>query len=762
MILFAVYRTFYGETEDKRHDLYRDALGSKGQEVEIRGCADRIEEKTASYYLYLNDVFIDGSLSGIESTHFSKIILSIRQEPVALPGNQIQAKGTLCQFDTATNPGQFDAKTYYRQQGIDYILYADEYTIVSNETDRYRTFLYRLRKRLASVIRDSLPEKQAGTILTMILGEKSALDPEIRQLYQQNGIGHLFAVSGLHVTILCMALYQLLLWLRLPRNAVVLITLCLLWSYGVLTGFCVSTNRAIIMMVLYLVSGLVGRSYDLLSATACSALVLLFQKPFAITSCSFLLSYTAILGVGLVYPVLQECVLGDEKARRKRKRKLHRIEREQTAKGRLGIVLWWFLAIKEKLLQTLLMSIAIQISTLPVLLYFYYEVPTYGVILNIFVLPVASLLLPLAMAAALAGLYITPISKFLFGAVSLILSFYEKLCTLFMKLPMPVALIGRPSIHRIVIYVIFAAVAVRTWQKFQAKRVPLYLWAAGTIALVFPVLSFSFSMTFLDVGQGDGIVIHTPDGTTFLIDGGSTSETKVGEYRLKPFLKYHGIRDVDYMIISHADEDHISGQIELLQHSGQAGSIRIKQILLPEPSAKYQSEDGYRRILSMAQKVHVPVSYIHTGDRIHLRELEICCLHPDAGYDGESANAYSTALSISWRGYRFLLCGDLEGTGEEIVLKRLNESAFAGPYDVLKVSHHGSKNSTSEEFLKIVEPSLAVISCGRDNRYGHPHSEVLKRLAQTNTRILRTDQQGAINLVFYIDVSPFSVLKYSK
>lgn len=762
ILLFAMYRIFYGEADDKRHDIYGETLGSKGQEVTLQGRVDRIETKTTSYYLYLNDVSVDGSRSGIASTHLSRIILSFRQEPDVLPGNRIQANGTLCNFDTATNPGQFDARSYYQEQGIYYIMYTDGYALVSGKTDRYRAFLFRLHKHLLSVIQDSLPEKQAGIIMTMLLGDKSALNPEIRQLYRQNGIGHLFAVSGLHVTILCMAFYQLLLWLRLPRSIAVSGTLCVLWSYGVMTGFSVSTNRAVIMMILYLFSGIAGRSYDLLSAMACSALVILLQNPFAIHSCSFLLSYTAILGVGLVYPVLQECILGDETARRRHRRNLHRTGREQKAKGWLGVTIWWFVTSKEKLLQTLLMSVAIQISTLPVLLYFYYEVPTYGVILNIFVLPLASLLLLLAMAAALTGLCFLSLAKFLFGAVSLILGFYENLCMLFLKLPMPVTLLGRPSYYRIGGYILFATVAVWLWQKFRTRRVPLYLWAAGTILLVFPVISPNFSMTFLDVGQGDGVVIHTPDDTIFLIDGGSTSENQVGEYRIKPFLKYYGIREIDYMIMSHADEDHISGQIELLQHSGQPGEIRIKQLLLPEPSAEYQAEKGYQNMLSLAEKAHVPVSYIHTGDTLHLQELEILCLHPDAGFGGESANAYSTSLSITWQGYHFLLCGDLEGAGEEAVLERLQNGQEGADgtrripesYDVLKVSHHGSKNSTSEAFLKTIRPSLAVISCGQDNRYGHPHPELLQRLEQEDAQILRTDQQGSIKLVLYRDRCP--------
>lgn len=760
ILLFALYRFCYGEQDDKRYYIYGDRLGAKGCSVSVRGRVDAMEQKSASVYLYLRDVSVTSSRSGVNHTHLSKLILSCSEMPGLLPGYQIEANGNLCDFEIATNPGQFDAKAYYRERGYYYILYEKSYHVISAKQDPYRTALLSLKQRLQSVIQNSLPQKQAGIVQTMLLGDKSALDQDVRQLYQQNGIGHLLAISGLHITILCMAFYHLLLFLRFPRMAAVPLTLAILWSYGELTGFSVSTSRAVIMMVLYLFAGLLGRSYDLLSAMACSALLILLQKPFAITSCSFLLSYAAVLGVGLVYPVLQECVLGDEKQRRRKKRSMHRRERECKAAGWYGKLAWYLLSVREAAIQTLLMSIAIQITTLPFMLYFYYEIPTYGILLNILALPLASLLITLAATASLTGLFLPLAAKFLFGTISVILSFYEILCSAFLKLPMPLTLLGRPSVGRLAGYILCGALAVCLWQIFRCKRIPLYLWAVGTIFLVLPPMLPSLSMTFLDVGQGDGIVLHTPDDVVVLIDGGSSSEKQVGEYRIKPFLKYHGIGQIDYMIMSHADEDHISGQKELLENHGKPGEIQIRNLLLPEPAEKYQQEEGYQQMLHLARAAAVPVHYIHSGDRLTIRDLDLLCLHPDAGFDGGSANAYSTSLSISWQGFHFLLCGDLEKTGEDAVIRQLSTQSaerngvknrpkdIPDHYDILKVSHHGSKNSSSDTFLRQVQPSLAVISCGRDNRYGHPHKELLERLDHTDSRILRTDTQGAIKVIF--------------
>lgn len=745
ILFFALYRLCCGDQDDKRYYIYGDALGSDGCDVKIQGTVERIEQKKASCYLYLRDISVTSSYSKVNHTHFSRFIVSCSETPDVLPGYQISAEGKLCEFESATNPGQFDAKAYYREQGYFYILYEKNYTVVSSRANRYRTALFTLKQRLQSVIQTSLPPGQAGVVQTMLLGDKSALDLDIRQRYQQNGIGHLLAISGLHITILCMAFYQFLLFLHFPRLAAVPVTLAVLWSYGELTGFSVSANRAILMMCLYLFAGLVGRSYDLLSAMAFSAFLILVQKPFAITSCSFLLSYAAILGVGVVHPVLQECILGDEQQRRRRKRRLRRAEREGKSAGVFGLLCWKLVVLRELLLQSLLINLSIQITTLPVLLSFYYEIPTYGVLLNLLVLPLASLLVILAAVASLAGLFLPWAAAFLFGTVSLILSWYEFLCTLFLKLPMPITLIGKPSDSKLYLYILCTVIGCWVWQKCHARKIPLILWSIGTVFLLLPPLVPALSITFLDVGQGDGILIHTPDQTTILIDGGSSSENEVGEYRIKPFLKYHGIRKIDYMIVSHADEDHISGQKELLQNSGKPGEIQIKQLLLPEPAEEYCREEGYRQMLLLAQKAGVPVSMIHSGDCLVQSDLELRCLHPDPGFDGGSANAYSTTLQLSWQGLRFLLCGDLEKTGEDIV-----QSRAAGRYDVLKVSHHGSKNSTPDAFLERISPALSVISCGRKNRYGHPHQELLDRLEQADSRVLRTDTQGAVTLVFYM------------
>ena len=280
--------------------------------------------------------------------------------------------------------------------------------------------------------------------------------------------------------------------------------------------------------------------------------------------------------------------------------------------------------------------------------------------------------------------------------------------------------------------------------KYLGKILP-----ALCIIFMVHIPSGSFEMTMLDVGQGDGIFLHTPGKQNILVDGGSTSEKQVGKYRLLPFLKSRGIRQIDYMIATHADEDHINGLEELINMSGDG--YRIYQLLLPDVADKDQS--GYVLLRKAAEQKHIPVRYLSTGSYFQSGGVSFICLNPAAGSAFDSANAESITLSMQYQNFSCLFTGDLEGAGEEalqdIISSAKTRQSYHIPehYTVLKVAHHGSKNSTGEELLHRLNPEYALISCGRKNRYGHPHKELLERLATSGTDIRRTDEKGALSVI---------------
>ena len=254
------------------------------------------------------------------------------------------------------------------------------------------------------------------------------------------------------------------------------------------------------------------------------------------------------------------------------------------------------------------------------------------------------------------------------------------------------------------------------------------------------------NITFLDTGQGDAIFIQDNNGTVYLVDGGSSNVDKTGLYRIIPFLKYNGIKEIGYMVMTHPDEDHISGLREII---GQSGSgIKVNNLLVPGPAPECKDE-AYYGIVKLALQNNINTSYIKTGDTISdNRGFNIKCLNPQPGFNAETANAYSVVLSITYGSTSFLLTGDIEGNGEKALLEKLNtDKTLPGSYNVLKVAHHGSRNSSSAEFLERVSPDISIISCSKNNTYGHPHKELADRLYNAGSRWLATKDAGAITVL---------------
>ncbi len=649
-------------------------------------------------------------------------------------GNILSVSGKIKKFQKASNPGQFDEYQYNKMLHIDYKINADSVEVLNRDYSVFHQFLYELKRGLVKVYQEILPPKNAGILSAMMLGELSLLDPEMKELYQQSGISHILAISGLHVSLLGLAIYQFLRRIRLPAFLTAGISVFIIFSYGILTNFSVSTNRAVVMMVILMIAGLIGRTYDLLSATAFSALIILIQSPLQLRNAGFLLSFGAIAGIALMNPVISELI-----------------------------------PLKNKLWDGLKSSIGIQIITLPVILYFFYEFPTYSVIINMVILPSSSIIILLSILAGIMGCVSLPLGIFAIGGVHYLLNFYEWVCRIGARLPWKTFLIGRPDIWAIIAY--YSVVLIILCFHLRIKR-KICIILLSFLAIIFiKSKNICFNVTFLDVGQGDGIFMMTPIGTTYLIDGGSTDVSKVGTYRLEPYLKVKGVRILDYAIVTHMDSDHISGLKELMEAMDGTisnnkvpmykGYIIIRNLILPDIS---QKDEVYEELVSLALSKGIKVLYIQKGDTIEDGDVEFTCLHPAADYNFTSRNAYSTVLSVSYKEFDLLLTGDLEADGENMVLRELKaqdddadntnntdnisvvQTQTGADYDVLKVAHHGSQYSTYEEFLDVTKPELSIISCGKDNSYGHPHPELLDRLKNAGSNIKTTYESGAVTV----------------
>lgn len=701
---------------------------------ELSGQITMITNQSKGRALYLKNVMV--SLSNGETYPCEAVKAYTSDHQSYLIGNHILLQGSIQKFTKASNPGQFDEQMYYRIENIDFKAEADKIVITDSHYSKYHETLNHMKGRLVRVYASILADKEAGALIAMLLGEKYLLDDEIKQLYQVNGISHILAISGLHVSLIGMGIFWLLKKCRLLLPVSTFLTIAIVYSYGVLTNFSVSTNRAVVMMIVMLLASLVGKTYDMLSAMALSAFIILLQNPLQLFSVGFLLSYSAILGIALLYPGL--------------KRLFTR---------------------KSKVLDALLVSMSATLATTPIVLVFYYQFPTYGILTNLLILPFITILTLASLIAGLAGLIWLPLGTFLIGGPNYILKLYEGICKVNASFPESLITVGKPGIILVLLSVGFMLTFVLRSMRNPRWYQILYL-VVGFLSLFLPHLNQGLEVTMLDVGQGEGIYMEN-QGTNYLIDGGSADISKVGTYRLFPFLKSQGVSRLDYAIVTHCDKDHINGLTELIEGE----LITIKRLILPDIK---QKEENYLALEELAREKKIGIYYLSEGDSvvnggmilkgniisdwearnnvfnrlIGKETLRIYCLHPTSDTIYSSSNSYSTVLSISFGDLDLLLTGDLDNEGEEQLRKNLEEGYYqknyqiapVTDYDVLQVAHHGSKYSTSEEFLQLIRPEFSFISCGRNNWYGHPHPQLLERLEEAKSSIGITNQEGAIML----------------
>lgn len=619
-------------------------------------------------------------------------------------GSRAQVTGKVSVFERASNPGQFDAYSYYQISGISYRLNQAIVLAKSEEYSKLGETAFRIRSFFSQKLGQGLNEQEASVMRTMMLGEKSGMDKELKALYQRNGIAHILAISGLHISMLGMGLYRFLRKCGLPMKISASASVIVIIFYGMMTGFSVSALRAVFMFSLHMISILTERTYDMLTAAALAAALIVIRQPLYLFHSGFVFSFGCVFGIALLFPVL--------------------VQRKDD---------------KSRIKKALLGGLGMAVINLPIYLWFYYQYPVYSVFLNLLVIPLMSLL----MAAGLMLLLCQTVCPFLslpfILLIRIVLKVYEGACSLCDRMPGNLWTPGKPHIYQILLYLLLMLGLVL----FGKKMRPGARWCAAALgAAVFLICpKTGLTVTFLDVGQGDCIFIESVGEGKYLVDGGSSSVKDVGEYRIIPFLKSQGASVLEAVFVTHPDEDHCSGIRELLE-TGKEQGIKINNLVLPD-AAKEARTEAYLELTLLAGKAGVPVSYISRGQRIGSRNLKFVCLHPSEGYMGET-NEYSIVLELAYGNFSAMLTGDVEGEGERQMINFLKERNSQGRLTVLKAAHHGSAGSTPEELLECRMPFYTVISCGRGNSYGHPHTELLARLKEHDTHILVTYETGAV------------------
>jgi competence protein ComEC len=640
-------------------------------------------------------------------------------------GDRIRAEGRL---QAPANTGEFDYREYLARQGVYSIMSRPRMTVLARDQG-FAPFawLYAFKAHAKNVIAQILPEPQASLLTGILLGDDSGITHSVQDAFRATGTSHIIAISGYNVTIL-VGLLSLGVVRLVGRRRAFYILVASLLTYMALVGASASVVRAVIMGIVFLFAMQVGRQGLALNALFVTALVMTLYDPTWLWDLGFQLSFVATLGLILYATPLQKIVEGW-------------LGRALPSKHVKPVI--------DVLSDTLLVTLAAQITTTPLLAYYFTQFSPFSLLTNVLVLPAQPGVMAAGGLALLAGLVFIPLGQVVGWVAWLFLAWTTGVIDLFARIPGAV-LPARMSAAWVIGY--YALLAAVTWwlgQPANARPRPrqMIAWAAarltqrkvliaaGTVVALIALALVQLPdgklhVYFLDVGQGDSIFIVTPSGKQILVDGGPAPSVVLAQLaRHMPFWDH----SLDLVIATQPDADHLAGLVAVLER------YTVGAVLAADwpDQARAPAVSRWLQLMVERGPIRIPPQ---AGLRLQIEPgLEMTLLHPEAGTLLKGNDA-SLVMRLAFGSTSFLLAGDVEEAGEAALIR----SGRLQPSTVLKAAHHGSKTGSSPEFLAATDPAVVVISVGVGNSFGHPSPQVLARLS--DRRVFRTDQSGTIEV----------------
>ena len=617
-------------------------------------------------------------------------------------GDLIKIQGEYSSPQTARNYKGFDYSKYLKTLKIYGIIKIKEANLLKeNDLNFVLISINNLKQKMIDHANKNMPQKTANLLLGLLIGQKDNIQEDIIKSFRTANLSHILAVSGAHTSYIILGLTYIITKSKAPRRIGYIITIIILLVFIIITGASYSVIRACIMSIITISAKLFYKKENFFISICVSLFIILIQNPFAINDIGLKLSFLGTIGIIVFNKNITEFFI--------------RIK------------------IKENIAKVLSLTFSAQLMIMPITILNFNTFSLTFFISNILASPLLGIIIILGFIAIFVSFVLNPISKILFFVLNLFLELLIFISEIVTKIPGSSILVKTPNLVFVITYYIlilfinyFFIIKKNPIRRFQKKIVKICTIKnikriIKIIARIFLIISFltmlvrvinpTLKIYFIDVGQGDCTLIITPKGKKILIDGGE-GKNEI----LLPYLLDRGINKIDYIIISHFDNDHCNGLIEVME------KIKVGKVIVSKQPG--ESEE-YRNILEIIKRKNIEAYVVKAQDRITIeKDLYINILNPAGKLEFNDLNNNAMVAKIIYKNFSMLFTGDIEKAEENIAQKYKNNLKST----ILKVAHHGSKTSTNEEFLKYVEPQIALIGVGENNKFGHPNQQTIEKL----------------------------------
>lgn len=664
-------------------------------------------------------------------------------------GDKIIFFGTYIKPEIQRNYKGFDYSKYLKQLKIYGTIRCENVKVINkNQANKIFQISNKISIKIVSNIKNIMEDRVSSILLGLILGYKLDIDEQVQENFRNASMSHILAVSGMHVTYVILGM-RLILKKMIGKRSTEIFSICILILYMFITNFTPSITRAGIMGIIMIFSKIIYRKNDIYTSISISLLLILIYNPFLIQNLGLQLSYGGVIGIILfnksIFKFLQNIKI---------KNKVYEYKIRPKIQNKL-----------DKVKEIISVSCSVQVFILPIILYNLNTFNPYFLISNL----ILSFLIGPIVIMGFLFILVVLINVQIAEMFSKIVQIGIEILILISKvgeLPGAKIYVATPSLFLIIIYYLCLIVLFSVYEIYSFKNPnKTQIRIRNLIALVkikirrnkeavkkflicifltFLVINFiprDLKIYFIDVGQGDSTLIVTPQNKTILIDGGGSvnSNFDVGKNTLLPYILDRGITKIDILVISHFDNDHIGGIFTVLKE------LKVKKVYI---SKQLEKSENYESFLEITNQKDIKVYEVMAGNRIYVENnLYFDILWPkDNQITTNILNNNAIVCNLHYRKFSMLFTGDIEAIAEGEILNLYDRNKYLLKADILKVGHHGSKTSTTNDFLNIVSPKIAIIGVGKNNNFGHPNEDVLERLENLYCNIYRTDLNGEISI----------------